>query len=191
MNTSLPARSLASNMIGAKTEGITALCDGLKGSAVTSLECAAAPNLHADCTQCHCPADPQKCSAPAENFACRARSVDGHPLPIDELKGTKPTEKIDLSNKKLGVASAIIIASCIKDNGSLKELRCVQSPTSHRRSVNTSDMPLLGRSAGLARTTSAWRAPRRSPPCSRIPSCLRCCALPVHSIVTPSNVSAR
>ena len=47
MNTSLPARSLASNNIGAKyvsgegwvstTEGITALCEGLKGSAVTSL----------------------------------------------------------------------------------------------------------------------------------------------------------
>ena len=60
---------------------------------------------------------------PAEHFACRVRSVDGHPLPIDELKGAKPTEKIDLSGKKLGVASAIIIASCIKDNGSLKELR--------------------------------------------------------------------
>ena len=69
------------------------------------------------------PCRPQKCSAPDEHFACRVCSVDGHPLPIDELKGTKPTEKIDLSNKKLGVASAIIIASCIKGNGSLKELR--------------------------------------------------------------------
>ena len=67
-------------------------------------------------------------SAPAEHFACRVRSVDGHPLPIDELKGTKPTEKIDLSNKNLGVASAIIIASCIKGNVSMKELRCVESP---------------------------------------------------------------
>ena len=28
------------------TEGIVALCEGLKGSAVTSLECAASPNLH-------------------------------------------------------------------------------------------------------------------------------------------------
>ena len=65
----------------------------------------------------------KKCSAPAEHFACRARSVDGHPLPIDELRGTTPTEKIDLSSKGLGVASAIIIASCIKGNGSLKELR--------------------------------------------------------------------
>jgi len=51
------------------------------------------------------------------------RSVDGHALQIDELKGTKPTEKIDLSYKELGVASAIIIASCIKENGVLKELK--------------------------------------------------------------------
>ena len=51
-------------------------------------------------------------------------SVDGHALQIDELKGTKPTEKIDLSFKSLGDASAIIIASCIKENGVLKELEC-------------------------------------------------------------------
>ena len=51
--------------------------------------------------------------------------MDGRALPIDELKGTKPTEKIGLSRKGLGVASAIIIASCIKGNGVLKELKCV------------------------------------------------------------------
>ena len=51
-------------------------------------------------------------------------SVDGHALQLDELKGTKPTEKIDLSHKKLGVASAIIISNCIKENGVLKELKC-------------------------------------------------------------------
>mmetsp|Transcript_15891 Transcript_15891/g.37636 ORF Transcript_15891/g.37636 Transcript_15891/m.37636 type:complete len:833 (-) Transcript_15891:301-2799(-) len=49
-------------------------------------------------------------------------NIEGHALQIDELKGTKPTEKIDLSSKHLGVASAIIIASCIKENGVLKEL---------------------------------------------------------------------
>ena len=49
--------------------------------------------------------------------------MDGHALQIDELKGTKPTEKIDLSGKGLGVVSAIIIASCIKENGVLKELK--------------------------------------------------------------------
>ena len=54
--------------------------------------------------------------------------VDGHALPIDELKGTKPTEKIDHSRKGLGVASAIIIASCIKENGVLKELKCAARP---------------------------------------------------------------
>ena len=50
--------------------------------------------------------------------------MDGHALQIDELKGTKPTEKIDLTSNGLGVASAIIIASCIKENGVLKELKC-------------------------------------------------------------------
>ena len=60
MNTFPLARRLAYNVIGgyyddegdfvSTTEGITALCEGLKGSAVTSLECAAAPSLHADCT---------------------------------------------------------------------------------------------------------------------------------------------
>ena len=61
-------------------------------------------------------------SAPADNSPFALGSVDGHALQIDELKGTKPTEKIDLSNKGLGFASAIIIASCIKENGVLKEL---------------------------------------------------------------------
>ena len=55
-------------------------------------------------------------------------SVDGHALQIDELKGTKPTLKIDLSFKSLGVASAIIIASCIKENGVFKELECAARP---------------------------------------------------------------
>ena len=54
--------------------------------------------------------------------------MDGHALQIDELKGTKPTEKIDLSSKRLDVASAIIIASCIKENGVLKELKCATTP---------------------------------------------------------------
>ena len=50
-------------------------------------------------------------------------SVDGHPLAIDELRGTKPVESIDLSQKKLGVASAAIIASCISGNEHLGELK--------------------------------------------------------------------
>ena len=58
-------------------------------------------------------------------------SVDGHPLPIDELKGTKPVEAIDLSRKGLGFASGIIIAACIKDNSVLKELKYAASALCH------------------------------------------------------------
>ena len=57
-------------------------------------------------------------------------------LQIDELKGTKPTEAIDLSSKSLGVASAIIIASCIQGNGVLKELECSAAPVSAFVSVS-------------------------------------------------------
>ena len=56
------------------------------------------------------------------------RSVDGHALAIDELKGTKPVKSIDLSRRELGVASGIIIAACIKDNMVLKELKCAAHP---------------------------------------------------------------
>ena len=60
-------------------------------------------------------------------------SVDGW-LQINELKGTKPTEKISFFN--LGVASALIIASCIKENGVLKELKCAARPKSVRFCVS-------------------------------------------------------
>ena len=54
-------------------------------------------------------------------------------LRINELKGTKPAKKkIDLSSKQLGVAPVIIIASCIKGNNVLKELKCAAAPYSVR-----------------------------------------------------------
>ena len=56
------------------------------------------------------------------------RSVDGHALPIDELKGTKPVDTIDLSRKGLGATSGIIIAAYIKENALLKELKCAARP---------------------------------------------------------------
>ena len=56
------------------------------------------------------------------------RSVDGQALPIDELKGTKPVESIDLSHKRLHVASGIIIAACIKENAVLRELKYAACP---------------------------------------------------------------
>ena len=49
-------------------------------------------------------------------------NVDGHPLPIDELKGLKPAKVIDLSQKGLGDASGIIITTCIKENAVLEKL---------------------------------------------------------------------
>ena len=65
------------------------------------------------------------------------RSVDGHALPIDELKGTKPTETIDLSckpfAKKLHAASGLIIGACIKENVVLKELKCAARPLHARQ----------------------------------------------------------
>ena len=53
------------------------------------------------------------------------RSVDGHMLPIDEVKGIKPVESINLTGKKrkIGVAPAVIIAACIRENAVLKELK--------------------------------------------------------------------
>ena len=54
-------------------------------------------------------------------------SLDGHPLPIDQLKGSTPTEYIDFSYKNLGVSSAVIIASCIAGNEHLKQLKCARS----------------------------------------------------------------
>ena len=70
------------------------------------------------------------CQHPLNSLHFCPGSVDGYALQIDELKGTKPTEKIDLSRKGLGVASAIIIASCIKGNGVLKTLKCAAAPYS-------------------------------------------------------------
>ena len=50
-------------------------------------------------------------------------NLDGYALPIKKLKGTEPVESLDLSGKKLGVASAIVIASLISVNGGLTEVR--------------------------------------------------------------------
>ena len=51
-------------------------------------------------------------------------NLHGFALPVKQLKGTDPVESLDLSKKELSFASAIIIASCIKENGVLKELKC-------------------------------------------------------------------
>ena len=51
-------------------------------------------------------------------------NLDGYALPIKKLKGTEPVESLDLSQKgaAIGVASAIVIASLIRDNASLTRI---------------------------------------------------------------------
>ena len=48
--------------------------------------------------------------------------MDGFALPVKKLKGTYPVEALDLSDKSLGVASAVAIASLIGVNGSLTQV---------------------------------------------------------------------
>ena len=49
-------------------------------------------------------------------------NLDSYALPIKKLKGTEPVESLDLSDKGLSVASAIVIASLIGVNGALTSL---------------------------------------------------------------------
>ena len=49
-------------------------------------------------------------------------SLDGHPLKIKELRGEEPIESIELSQKGLGVASAVVIAILISSNKVTKSL---------------------------------------------------------------------
>ena len=78
-------------------------------------------------------------------------SLDGHALPISELKGMQPIESIDLSKKGVRTASAIIIASCIGANGALKQLKCatyfravafVSAPSQHGTTTLAASMVL-------------------------------------------------
>ena len=56
-------------------------------------------------------------------------SLDGHPLPIKQLKEEEPVEVIDLSSKRLTVMSAIVIASLVGSNTVTKSLKYVCSLT--------------------------------------------------------------
>jgi len=49
-------------------------------------------------------------------------NLDGYALPIKKLKGTEPVESLDLSDKSLGVASAIVISSLISINDELTKI---------------------------------------------------------------------
>ena len=97
---------------------------------ITSLKCA-----------CHIPNHCRMRQYPTMCCASLMRSVDGRVLPIEELKGVKPVEAIDLSglpvpvssSSRSGVASGVIIAACIKENAVLKELKCATRPLHARQ----------------------------------------------------------
>ncbi len=50
-------------------------------------------------------------------------SPDWHVLEIKKLRGEEPVEAIDLSGKRLAVASAVVIASLITSNTATKSLK--------------------------------------------------------------------
>ena len=49
-------------------------------------------------------------------------NLDGFALPVKKLKGTDPVYQLDLSNKRLGMPSAIVIANLIAPNRTLTRL---------------------------------------------------------------------
>ena len=63
-------------------------------------------------------------------------NLDGFALPIKKLNGSDPVESLDLSDKRLGVASAVVIASLISVNSSLMELKCAACPAQVRFCVS-------------------------------------------------------
>jgi hypothetical protein len=54
--------------------------------------------------------------------SCPGRRLDGGLLPIDELMGVEAVDSIDLSRRRLGTKSAIIIGACVAGNWHLHEL---------------------------------------------------------------------
>jgi len=98
-------RSLSRNHLGA--EGAAALAPALAANGTLTEVYA---DLHFMIGTC------------SELSACTFReqvNLDDVALPIKKLKGTEPVKSLDLSNKGLSFASAIVIASLIGVNGTL------------------------------------------------------------------------
>lgn len=55
------------------------------------------------------------------------RSLEDYPLPIKPLKGKEPAESIDLSGKRLGNASAVVIAGLISTNTVTKSINLLNN----------------------------------------------------------------
>ena len=56
-------------------------------------------------------------------------NLDGFALPIKKLKGTDPVGSLDLSSKRLGPASGVVIGALIRGNASLTKVRAAALPS--------------------------------------------------------------
>ena len=135
------------------TEGIAKLCEGLKGSAVTSLECAAAPRV-----SCQRPLTQQTlCCSPACAFLispapvthsvgynCITGDAANHlakvvlehaamtefcGISLTSLRENSITE-LDLNNKGVGMPGAIVLSKLLPSAAALKSLKCACRPKS-------------------------------------------------------------
>ena len=89
--------------------GVEALAGGLRVNGVLTEVCS--PQPKAACALC--------CSCSQIRTSHVQVNLDEFALPVKKLKGTDPVETLDLSNKGLRVASAVVIASLIGVNGVL------------------------------------------------------------------------
>ena len=125
-NGSLTSLNLFNNKIGA--EGGVALAEALKvNGLLRSLDLSSNPicGLGSRWGQngTHSIADINAiCQALRVNNSLTVINLNGFALPVKKLKGTDPVESLDLSQKGLAVASAIVIASLIGVNGLLTSL---------------------------------------------------------------------
>ena len=153
------ARSLEGNDLGgyydeddeffATTEGIIALCEGLKGSAVTSLECAAAPKClpfsqrpltrkqtptSSSCTSLTSPATVTHSVGwngitgdTADQLANvvleHASMTDFCGIPLVSLRENSITE-LNLECKGVGVPGAIVLSTLLPSAVALTSLKC-------------------------------------------------------------------
>ena len=189
-------------------EGAKAIAAVLKDAQLSTLRCA---------TQSRAiPADTCTCQAPLNTCPLLRRSVGfnnimgeaadtlakmvlEHPamtdfcgIPLASLHENSVME-LNLERKGIGGFEAIVLSKLLPSAAALTSLKCAAAPSRVcQPPMNTSDMPPLGQLlAGSAATTSAWRAPRRSPPCSRTLSCLRWGALLPQIYTRPVRVTPR
>ena len=99
--------NLAGNKLG--PDGAKALAPALVRGSLTSVR--------------YGPLNHERLSPCLPNLLYVQVNIDGFALPIKQLKGIEPVDSLNFSNKELGPASAIVIASLIRDNAELTKIR--------------------------------------------------------------------